>query len=312
MISVVIPLYNKKAEVGRALRSVANQTTQPAEVVVVDDGSDDGGDRVAAEFPGVRLLRQQHAGVSAARNTGILASSHELIAFLDADDEWDAGFLEEILSLVQDFPSAGMYCTGYRIVQRSGGIRVPRADTQPPRGILSDFLATKCVTHVSSTVVPKAAVVTSGLFRVGCPLGEDLDMWLRLALRYQVAYTSEVRSTWYHTASNRSSSLLPQFPLPVEMGLNDTLEALELPEAALASATRYIQRAVFRAAVTVLHNGRWPQRYCLLRSSTLKRLPLLQRLAISALALLPQPLPRTLISFKSNLGRLLSACLGII
>ena len=89
-ISVVIPLYNKVKYIRRALDSVLNQTSADLEVIVVDDGSTDGGGHVVLrQHDGrVRLIRQGNKGVSVARNRGVSEARADLIAFLDADDEW--------------------------------------------------------------------------------------------------------------------------------------------------------------------------------------------------------------------------------
>lgn len=87
-IAVVIPAYNSARYIGEALESVAWQTLQPAEVVVVDDGSTDCTGQVSESFPGVRVVRQENGGPSAARNSGVAATMAPIIAFLDADDIW--------------------------------------------------------------------------------------------------------------------------------------------------------------------------------------------------------------------------------
>ena len=110
-ISVVIPLYNKQLEIGAAVRSVLAQTRPPQEIIVVDDGSTDGGAEVVCAIgsPLVRLVRQSNAGVCAARNRGIAESTGEYIALLDADDAWEPGFLAEIAAMIREFPGCGLY-----------------------------------------------------------------------------------------------------------------------------------------------------------------------------------------------------------
>src|SRR6185437_6540351 len=91
-ISVIIPLYNRREEIGRAIASALRQSRAPHEVVVVDDASRDGSaDAVAAlGDTRIRLLRhEQNRGAAAARNTGIEAATGEWIALLDSDDEWE-------------------------------------------------------------------------------------------------------------------------------------------------------------------------------------------------------------------------------
>ena len=89
VISVVIPSYNRKNFLRKALESVLNQTLQAHEILVVDDGSNDHTiTDLSSDFPTVTWLRQENAGVSAARNHGIRKASGEWIALLDSDDQW--------------------------------------------------------------------------------------------------------------------------------------------------------------------------------------------------------------------------------
>ena len=86
LVSVVIPCFNQARFLGAAIASALAQTHTPVEVVVVDDGSTDDTAAVTARFPGVRYVRQENAGLSAARNTGLGKSRGAYLAFLDADD----------------------------------------------------------------------------------------------------------------------------------------------------------------------------------------------------------------------------------
>ena len=134
-ISVVIPLYNKAAEIGRAVRSVLAQTLPPREVIVVDDGSTDGGadvvERMASSV--VRLVRQENRGVSAARNRGIAMASGRYVALLDGDDRWLPQYLEQVWRLIARYPDCGAYGTGFMV--DTGG-RLTVGDTPRAEGIV--------------------------------------------------------------------------------------------------------------------------------------------------------------------------------
>src|SRR5207249_4329253 len=115
-VSVVIPLYNKAPFVRRALDSVLAQTHRALEVLVVDDGSTDGGGAVVAACPDprVRLITQPNAGPGPARNRGLDEAAGPLVAFLDADDEWLPNYLETCVALLERHgPDIACVSTGY-------------------------------------------------------------------------------------------------------------------------------------------------------------------------------------------------------
>ena len=156
--SVIIPLYNKEAEVAATLRSALEQSLRPLEVIVVDDGSTDGSADIVAAFrsPLVRLIRQPNAGVSAARNRAIAEARGEYVAMLDADDLWRTGFLAEIAAMIERWPGCGLYATAFDIVSGEG--LVP-GRTPDERGPVDDFFTRSMSCYVaipSASVIPRA------------------------------------------------------------------------------------------------------------------------------------------------------------
>lgn len=141
-ISVVVPLFNKRDEVGATLRSVLAQTLRPKEIIVVDDGSTDGSAEVvrAIGSPLVQLLVQSNAGVCVARNRAVAEARGEYIAFLDADDCWEPGYLAEIAALIAEFPGCGIYSTAFWVLDGRGRFPVPCPDR---RGVVDNFFATR-------------------------------------------------------------------------------------------------------------------------------------------------------------------------
>ena len=117
-VSVVVPAYNASLTIARTLRGILNQSIPPDEILVVNDGSTDNTHEVALEVGSsrVRVIDQTNRGVSAARNCGVSSARNELIAFCDADDVWETGFLETISRLQRKFPAAVAYATAYYIV----------------------------------------------------------------------------------------------------------------------------------------------------------------------------------------------------
>ena len=112
-VSVVIPTYNRAGYVSEAVKSVLNQTFHDFEVIVVDDGSTDNTPDVIDSFKDTRIryLYQENRGVSAAMNTGILASTAEYIAILDSDDVLVEEALQKSVAFLDEHPEVG-YCFG--------------------------------------------------------------------------------------------------------------------------------------------------------------------------------------------------------
>lgn len=195
--SVIMPLYNKAPYVRKAVESVVGQTCRDWELIVVDDGStDDGGDiATAIADPRIRLVRQENAGVSAARNRGVVLSSEATfrspyICFLDADDWWEPTFLEEMAALIERHPDAGIYGTNYWIVKngrkRLAPIGVEEGFAEGEINYCQVYARTLCMPLTSITVcIPRRVFDETGGFPLGITLGEDFLLWLRIAINHK-------------------------------------------------------------------------------------------------------------------------------
>jgi glycosyltransferase involved in cell wall biosynthesis len=190
--SIIIPLYNKASYIRKAVESVAEQTYKDWELVVVDDGSTDGSGNIvkAINDNRIRLVRQDNAGVSAARNRGVAESSAPYICFLDADDWWEPTFLEKMAVLVERYPDAGIYGTSYWIVKngkkRLAPIGVDEGFVEGEINYCRVYAKTLCMPLTSSSIcLPRRIFNETGGFPLGITLGEDFLFWLHLALSHK-------------------------------------------------------------------------------------------------------------------------------
>jgi glycosyltransferase involved in cell wall biosynthesis len=214
-VSIIMPLYNKAAHVRRAVESVLAQTHADFELIIIDDGSTDGGCDVIRRFadPRIRLIVQANAGASAARNRAIQEARYDLVAFLDADDEWHEDFLETVLKLRKKFPEAAVWGTAYSEVHPGGIIRHLPLDEETrrhPDALLINFfrfsvqIQQPC--NCSSMMVRKDALLRLGGFPAGMVRLTDTQTLFRLALRYPVAYCPMAKAIYHMEAENRAGS----------------------------------------------------------------------------------------------------------
>lgn len=197
--SVIIPLYNKAPYVAKAIASVLSQTFTEYELVIMDDGSrDDSFDIAQKAIEGhghCFLYKQENAGVSMARNNAVALSHGDYLCFLDADDWWEPTFLEEMSKLVEEFSDAGIYGTNYIIVNET-----KHKTRIAPIGVDSGFekgYINYCQVYAKTLAMPlwTGAVSIPRLvfnemqgFPKGIKLGEDFLLWIRIALKYKVAF----------------------------------------------------------------------------------------------------------------------------
>lgn len=201
--SVIMPLYNKAPYVRKAVESVVAQTYKDWELVVMDDGSTDGSGEIVKSINDrrVRLVRQDNAGVSAARNRGVVESAAPHICFLDADDWWEPTFLEEMTQLIERHSDAGIYGTGYYIVKngrkRVAPIGIDEGFTEGEINYCQVYARTLCMPLTSISVcIPRSVFDEAGRFPVDVKLGEDFLLWLRIAMKHKIVLLNKPLSNY--------------------------------------------------------------------------------------------------------------------
>jgi len=211
LLSVIIPAHNASHTLERALKSVFIQDYAPFEVIIVDDGSTDGTIDVAKSFPGgdnIFTYRLESCGGAAnARNHGISVCHGELIAFLDADDEWVAGKLAKQAALILADPAMTFVSCGSTLIAPDGTDcgsvypgRSPSWGHDVWRVLLTyNFIATP------SVVVRHSALDAVGWFDTSLKVGEDQDMWIRLSLTGDVGYVDDLLVRVHETPNSLSS-----------------------------------------------------------------------------------------------------------
>jgi glycosyltransferase involved in cell wall biosynthesis len=190
-VSVIIPTHNRSKFLRAAITSVLNQTYQDFELIVVDDASTDNTAETVTAFKDARIKFIHHEtnkGGSAARNTGILHSSGDYIAFLDDDDEWLPEKLARQLDILRSSPSElGCVYTGYLDVDGNTGKVVAQQIPTKHGDLSKDLLIENCVGSASSVCLKRECLAKVGLFDETLPCSQDYDLWMRIAKQFRFA-----------------------------------------------------------------------------------------------------------------------------
>ena len=190
-ISVIIPTYNRKHTLSRAIKSVNDQTYEPFEIIIVDDGSTDGTKEwLAKRHPRVQYIYQPNAGVSAARNLGIKSAQGDWISLLDSDDEWLSQKLEKQVKAVKEDPDS-MFCHTNEVWIRNG-VRINQGKKhQKYGGLIFNQCLDICRISPSSVLLKNSILKHTGLFDEKLPVCEDYDLWLRITANNPVIFLDE-------------------------------------------------------------------------------------------------------------------------
>ncbi len=202
-VSVIIPVYNRAALIGRAIRSVLDQTFCDFEVIVVDDGSTDTTAQVIKAFGnGIQYVLQKNGGCSVARNRGIQEAKGEYIAFLDSDDYWAPEKLAEQVKILESNKNIGIVYSRMPIINEKGecvGLK--------PAGVsgknFQELLQSWGDLPTSTVMTRRECFEKAGMFDPDLPPMEDIDMWIRIARFYELYEIEGKNLAYYYRHDNQ-------------------------------------------------------------------------------------------------------------
>jgi len=271
-VSVIIPTYNCASYLAAAIESVLAQTYRDFRIFVIDDGSTDATPEVMRPYVyHCVYIHQPNAGAAAARNRGIRESSSKYIAFLDADDLWHPTKLERQIQLLDLHPNVGLVCSDFSMTGNGQSVDSFFSTTRvPPDGRMFKHLLRNCIVFTSSVVVPRQVIEEAGMFNEFLPVCEDMNLWLRIASRWDIAAIREVLVS----RRNRPEGLSATAGGTI-VSLNHGLASLQHIESSCPHLsrrnTRVLRRALalfyYKSGSSLLTDGkREPARAQLLRS----------------------------------------------
>ncbi len=196
--SVVVSVYNKANFVEKTIASILRQSFSGFELIVVDDGStDDSLEKLySIEDERITIYPTKNQGVSKARNYGLSKAKCNYIALSDGDDIWLENHLSELKTLIEAFPNCGIYATSYEKHFFERYVTQPKFSNvdHPFFGIVGDYFRTSLVDNIlwtSAVAIPKQVIDDGFVFDESIGCGEDIDLWIRIAKDYNVAFSSK-------------------------------------------------------------------------------------------------------------------------
>ncbi|WP_315786854.1 glycosyltransferase family 2 protein [Fischerella sp. JS2] len=207
-VSVIIPAYNSMTYLPKTLESVLRQTFTDFEVFIINDGSSDNIVEWALQIadPRVRLISQPNQGVSVARNIGITHAQGEYIAFLDADDLWEPTKLEKQVRCLEDNPAVGLVYTWTNFIDESDQPTGVSIVSHAEGNVWEQIVVRDMISTGSSPMIRRECFATVGVFDANISIGEDRDMWSRIAALYLFAVVKEPLTLYRRHSRNTTQN----------------------------------------------------------------------------------------------------------
>jgi glycosyltransferase involved in cell wall biosynthesis len=209
LVTAIIPLFNKAKTLPRAVRSVERAGREvPIEAIIVNDGSTDGSDRIAEALAErhkwITYISQENQGCASARNRACNIAKSHILAFLDADDEWQPNHARNLIQGFSVDPSISLVVNSWRRYT-DGRCRLTRHFDVAPGIVANHFLSMAwgdCYAATSATACRKKHFRQIGGFVETLRSGQDLALWAEAALCGKIWYTGRAGAIWHHDTSN--------------------------------------------------------------------------------------------------------------
>jgi len=190
-ISVIIPNYNRENSLERAIESVLTQTYHNFELIIIDAGSTDNTSRIIKKYKKkIPYFYQLHSGVSSARNLGLEKSEGTWVAFLDSDDYWLPQKLARQMQCLSENPQWLVMQTDEKWI-RNGSFVNPMNKHRKYSGWIFPQCLPLCIVSPSAVIIHQKVFNDVGVFDESLPVCEDYDLWLRIALKYEIGLLPE-------------------------------------------------------------------------------------------------------------------------
>lgn len=253
LVSVVVPMYNAEKTIGDCLTSIISQGLKNIEILVVDDGSTDGGSAIVRRMmhspkgKNIRLITKQNGGVSSARNMGIKESKGDYIALCDSDDEWLPGKLERQITLLENRPGIDFIGCG----RNNEGVSFLFKRIKSIYRVKVRDLMFKMNPQSSTAVFRRNAALDVGFYNENLPCAEDGDYWIRFCAKKKffvmpdnLVVTGRGKPNYGHSGLSSNLKLMEVGELEnMRMAFNSGYIGISVYIAAVAfSLSKYIRR----------------------------------------------------------------------
>lgn len=221
MVTVIIPVYNGEKFIEEAIISVLNQTYKDMEVLVIDDGSEDGTSEIVKKYePKVKYIYQSNKGPSAARNLGMDLAKGEYLAFLDADDTYEPTKIEKQVMILNTYPDVDVVYADANMMDVNGnlqGIYKSEWCFDDHKDFLAMLIFRQIVPMPPAIMIRKKCYLEGISYNSDYVHAEDYDFIIRLAQKYHFKYLKEPLYNYRRHSDNLTNNRRKQLDAEIRI-----------------------------------------------------------------------------------------------